>query len=262
MATKTSHIVRQRWEGTANRDYSLDLRRIPFSIDQQISTPALPITENNVYVTDIEYSPLVGGFAIVLSNGKAAFLTAQSLKFDPNQVQGIWARYLEDATCAAVNHKYRLIAFGRENGEGVVYYVDETTGALEVSHVLNLSSKDYPGKPGRVKCIRWTPDSCAIALAWESGGIAIWSTFGALLLCTLKWDYGLHVDLGRDNPLQVRTMEWSAEGYQLWMLREAPGGDAVENGNGEDEGSKSVVQLDFVKSPLTVNPCMVRESLG
>ncbi|XP_011308460.1 guanine nucleotide exchange factor subunit Rich [Fopius arisanus] len=258
IATKTSHIVRQRWEGTANRDYSLDLRRIPFSIDQQVSTPALPITENNVHVSDIEYSPLVGGFAIVLSNGKAAFLTAQSLKFDPNQVQGIWARYLEDATCAAVNHKYRLIAFGRENGEGVVYYVDETTGALEVSHVLNLSSKDYPGKPGRVKCIRWTPDSCAIALAWESGGLAIWSTFGALLLCTLKWDYGLHVDLGRDNPLKIRTMEWSAEGYRLWMLRESPRGcNGGENGNVEgDYGRKSVVQLDFVKSPLTVNPCM------
>lgn len=84
VATKTSHVVRQKWDGTANRDYSLDLRRIPFSVDQQISTVAVPITENNVYVLDIEYSPLVGGFAIVLSNGKAAFLTAQSLKFDPN----------------------------------------------------------------------------------------------------------------------------------------------------------------------------------
>lgn len=206
VATKTSHIVRQRWEGTTNRDYSLDLQRIPFSIDQQISTVAVPITEKNVYVTEIEYSPLVGGFAIVLSNGKAAFLTAQSLKFDPNQVQGIWARYLEDATSAAVNHKYRLIAFGRDNSEGVVYYVDETTGSLEISHTLSLSSKDYPGKPGRVKCLKWTPDSCAIALAWESGGLAIWSTFGALLLCTFKWDYGLRVDLNSDNPLHIHIM--------------------------------------------------------
>lgn len=114
IATKTSHVVRYRWDGNMNRDYSLDLRRIPFSIDQQISTIAVPLTENNIYVTDIEYSPLVGGFAIVLSDGRAAFLTAQSLKFDPNQVQGIWARDLDDATCAAVNHKYRLIAIGRE----------------------------------------------------------------------------------------------------------------------------------------------------
>lgn len=114
VATKTSHVVRHKWDGTMNRDYSLDLRRIPFSIDQQISTVAVPLTENNIYVTDIEYSPFVGGFAIVLNNGKAAFLTAQSLKFDPNQVQGIWAQDLDDATCAAVNHKYRLIAIGRQ----------------------------------------------------------------------------------------------------------------------------------------------------
>ncbi|XP_012281300.1 guanine nucleotide exchange factor subunit Rich [Orussus abietinus] len=257
VATKTSHVIRYKWDSTANRDYSLDLRRIPFSIDQQVSTIAIPITENNVYVSDIEYSPLVGGFAIVLSNGRAAFLTAQSLKFDPNQVQGIWGRDLEDATCAAVNHKYRLIAFGRQNSEGVVYYVDETTGGLEVSHSLSLSSKDYPGRPGSVKCLRWTPDSCAIALAWEGGGLAIWSTFGALLLCTLKWDYGLRVDLSRDNPLHVLTMEWSAEGYQLWMLRESPGPSLVEeNGNEQNGRKRSLIQLDFVKSPLTVNPCM------
>lgn len=29
------------------------------------------------------------------------------------QVQGIWAQGLDDATCASINHKYRLIAFGR-----------------------------------------------------------------------------------------------------------------------------------------------------
>ncbi|EFN72501.1 Protein RIC1-like protein [Camponotus floridanus] len=257
VATKTSHVVRHKWDGTMNRDYSLDLRRIPFSIDQQISTVAVPLTESNIYVTDIEYSPFVGGFAIVLSNGKAAFLTAQSLKFDPNQVQGIWARDLDDATCAAVNHKYRLIAIGRQNSEGIVYYVDETTGGLEMSHTLSLSSKDYPGRPGSVKCLRWTPDSCAIALAWEGGGLALWSTFGALLLCSLKWDYGLRVDLMHDNPLHIHTMEWSAEGYQLWMLRESPGPSVTEeNGNETSNLNRSLIQLDFAKSPLTINPCM------
>lgn len=35
-------------------------------------------------MVDLEYSPLVGGFAVVLSDGKAAFLTASTLKFDPN----------------------------------------------------------------------------------------------------------------------------------------------------------------------------------
>ena len=45
---------------------------------------AVPIQDPGVHVVDMEYSPLVGGFATVLSDGRAAFLTASSLKFDPN----------------------------------------------------------------------------------------------------------------------------------------------------------------------------------
>ncbi|KAJ8679952.1 hypothetical protein QAD02_015739 [Eretmocerus hayati] len=256
IATKTSFIIRHRWDGTQNRDYTLDLRRIPFSVDQQIATSATPLTTKNTFVIDIEYSPLVGGFAVVFNCGKAAFLTAQSLKFDPNQVQGVWARDLEDVTCAAVNHKYRLIALGRKNSQGVVLYVDETTGSLEVSHNLVLSTKDYPGVPGSVCCLRWTPDSCAIALAWDSGGVAIWSTFGALLLCTLKWDYGLNIDPLKGNPFNVVTMEWSAEGYQLWMLKDPYTFPKDKSAPNDHYQERSVVVWEFVKSPLTVNPCM------
>ena len=81
----------------------------------------------------MDYSPLLAGFSIVLKDGRAAFLTSSNLKFDPNvrvinfifgiikqernslqQVTGIWAQGLEDATCTTINHKHRLIAFGRK----------------------------------------------------------------------------------------------------------------------------------------------------
>jgi hypothetical protein len=45
---------------------------------------AAPLTTKNTYIVDIEYSPLVGGFGIILNDGRAALLTASSLKFDPN----------------------------------------------------------------------------------------------------------------------------------------------------------------------------------
>lgn len=50
---------------------------------------AVPILENNTYVTSMEYSPLIGGFAITLNDGRAAYLTANSLKFDPNVSKAI-----------------------------------------------------------------------------------------------------------------------------------------------------------------------------
>lgn len=36
VATDKLSILRINWEGTEERDYSLDLRRIPFSINQQV----------------------------------------------------------------------------------------------------------------------------------------------------------------------------------------------------------------------------------
>ncbi|KAJ8935417.1 hypothetical protein NQ314_012836, partial [Rhamnusium bicolor] len=268
LATTEGHVLRYRWDGTQNRDYTLDLRRIPFCINQQVSK-AIPILETNTYIVDIEYSPLVGGFSIVLNDGRAAFLTASSLKFDPNQVQGIWAQGIEDATCTTINHKYRLITFGRANSECLVYYVDESTGGLEISHNCVLSSKDYPGYPGAVGKVLWTPDGCALVASWSKGGIAMWSTFGALLMCSLGWDYGLNIDLQKCNPLQVLSMEFATEGYQLWMVTkhseqcfdETVGSDS--NGNTLPKGTNygtRLIQLDFVKSALTINPCMSHQS--
>ena len=44
---------------------------------------ASQLDEEGVYVREFQYSPLIGGFAIVLSNGRSAFMTANTLKFDP-----------------------------------------------------------------------------------------------------------------------------------------------------------------------------------
>lgn len=71
------------------------------------------------------------------------------------------------------------------SSQGIVYSIDESTGGLEISHQLILSNKDYPGEPGGVQCMKWTPDGCVIAVAWSGGGLSLWSTFGALLMCSL-----------------------------------------------------------------------------
>ncbi|XP_014243624.1 guanine nucleotide exchange factor subunit Rich [Cimex lectularius] len=251
VATTRGQILRYRWDMTLNRDYCVDLRRVPFCLDQHVSK-AIPISEENAYIIEIDYSPLIGGFAVVFNDGRAAFLTAYSLKFDPNQMQGIWAPNIDDATCASVNHKFRLITFGRKNSQCVVYSVDETTGGLIVSHHLIIPGQVFPGNIGPVHCMRWSPDACALAVAWSSGGISLWSTFGSLLMCTLSWDYGLNFDLSLQNPLKIHAMEWSAEGYQLWMAKKTSVAD--------NEFEDSVIQLNFVKSALTVNPCMSHQN--
>ena len=51
-------------------------------------------------------------------------------------------------------------------------------------------SFDYSGCPGSVSCMKWTPDGTALVMAWQRGGFSIWSTFGAMIMCSLCWDYG------------------------------------------------------------------------
>lgn len=116
-------------------------------------------------------------------------------------------------------------------------------------------------------------------------------------MCSLGWDYGLQVDLNKQNPLDILSMDWSTDGYQLFMVRKqrpAPmQQQAATNtppstpfdetpklpkkqslihthSNASTQSSESLlshandsnyvtslVQLDFVKSVLAVNPCMV-----
>jgi RAB6A-GEF complex partner protein 1 len=84
IGTNTNKILRLCWEnGKEDMDYTLDLKRIPFGINQHVNY-AVPIEKNEVHVVHMDYSPLLGGFAVTLSDGRAAFLTASNLKFDPN----------------------------------------------------------------------------------------------------------------------------------------------------------------------------------
>ncbi len=83
IATHSGRILRFGWDGQEIRDYSLDLRRIPFCTDQQV-LKAVPLADKGAFVKKIAYSPLLGGYAIVLHDGRAAFLVASNANFDPN----------------------------------------------------------------------------------------------------------------------------------------------------------------------------------
>ena len=164
---------------------------------------------------------------------------------------------LKDAVCLAVNHRYRLMAFGCKSGAGVVYVVNEVEGTMEVSYNLEVQSKDYPDAAqtaGSVNCMKWTPDGTALALCWKNGGYSLWSVFGSLLVCSLAGEYSFPFDGRHLFPCPVKAMEWGLEGYQLWMicteLKEIQHADCNDNTE-----SSHVMQLHFVKSALTVNPC-------
>jgi hypothetical protein len=71
-------------------------------------------------------------------------------------------------------------------------------------------------------------------------------------------DWSIKIAGGREESVLCMMsslaflQEWSAEGYQLWMVKRQPDHDP-----GGNDSLDIVIQLEFVKSALTVNPCMV-----
>ncbi|XP_067944083.1 guanine nucleotide exchange factor subunit RIC1-like isoform X2 [Watersipora subatra] len=287
ITTVQGGLQRAKWNGTLNETYSATLSEVQFSYDLQQSK-GRHLKSSSEYITDVEFSPLLGGFVTVLSGGRGFFLTAPNAKFDRENLHGVWAPELRDAVCVHANHKYRLIVFGCASGKGMVYHIDPATGALLLSHQLCVSTKEYPDAGlvgGPITRLAWTPDECAIIAAWSKGGIAVWSAFGALLFSSLKASYGIPGPPLHNN-LIVKAMEWGAEGYQLWLSAENPERlPSVHHTSNEHSSSSSCsdltdpvsaasttlsasvesspkrgsydfIQLHFLKSPLTVNPCL------
>lgn len=273
VATEDGNLNRLRWNGNFNDKATLHLSDIPVSADLQ-QFKASKLSEYG-HTTHMEYSPTLGGYSMVLSSGRAVFVIPPSSRTDRKSAHGVWAQELTNATCVAVNHRYRLMAFGSKSGEGLVYMTDEEVGALELSHKLVISSKEFPDAgavAGAIHCMRWTPDGTALAVAWHNGGLSLWSVYGALLLCTLGGDYSCTQGHYQLFPSPVTCMEWGLEGYHLWAVTvkievSRPEGSSTHQLNGDADGSGTaagikdtccceMLQFQFLKSALTVNPCM------
>ncbi|XP_062468506.1 guanine nucleotide exchange factor subunit RIC1 isoform X1 [Pezoporus occidentalis] len=252
------HLV--HWDGMTNGRKAINLCTVPFSVDLQSSRAGSFLGFEDVYIRDMEYCATLDGFAVVFNDGRVGFITPMSSRLTAEQLHGVWAQDVIDGTCVAVNNKYRLMAFGCANGSVQVYTVDTTTGAMQFSHKLELTPKQYPdiwNKTGPVKLIRWSPDSCVVMVTWECGGLSLWSVFGAQLICTLGGDFAYQSDGAKKDPLKISSMTWGSEGYHLWVIDGNSSSNIKPERDTYNEARQfGILQFHFIKSALTVNPCM------
>ncbi|XP_041567351.2 guanine nucleotide exchange factor subunit RIC1 isoform X3 [Taeniopygia guttata] len=251
------HLI--HWDGMTNGRKAINLCTVPFSVDLQSSRAGSLLGFEDVYIRDMEYCATLDGFAVVFNDGRVGFITPMSSRFTA-ELHGVWAQDVVDGTCVAVNNKYRLMAFGCANGSVQVYTIDTTTGAMQFSHKLELTPKQYPdiwNKTGPVKLIRWSPDSCVVMVTWECGGLSLWSVFGAQLICTLGGDFAYQSDGAKKDPLKICSMTWGSEGYHLWVIDGNSSSNMKSERNANNEAQLfGILQFQFIKSALTVNPCM------
>uniref|UniRef100_A0A8C3TI23 Guanine nucleotide exchange factor subunit RIC1 n=1 Tax=Chelydra serpentina TaxID=8475 RepID=A0A8C3TI23_CHESE len=252
------HLI--HWDGMTNGRKAINLSTVPFSVDLQSSRVGSFLGFEDIHIRDMEYCATLDGFAAVFNDGRVGFITPISSRFTAEQLRGVWAQDVFDGTCVAVNNKYRLMAFGCANGSVQVYTIDNSTGAMQLSHKLELTPKQYPdiwNKTGPVKLMRWSPDNCVVMVTWECGGLSLWSVFGAQLICTLGGDFAYRSDGTKKDPLKISSMSWGSEGYHLWVI---DGNCSLNAGCDIDTKNEAhqlgILQFQFIKSALTANTCM------
>uniref|UniRef100_A0A1I7VEJ0 Protein RIC1 homolog n=1 Tax=Loa loa TaxID=7209 RepID=A0A1I7VEJ0_LOALO len=226
-------LHRISWEGVVDKTSSFHLLDVPFSVDQ-LQSKTEHVQELGVHVVDMAYAPLIGGFCIVLSNGTAALLTSPSSRFLPKELLGIWAVQLNDAVCAAANHKYRLVVYGCKNGDIAAFHLDDANGSLTHTFRVSLQVKNGPELLNRVNRVRhvecyaqgtalaavWSPLLCDAGNANSSSTVpivAIFSSFGAQLWCSLESSSTRTLCVANS----CQWVDWGPEGFSLWLATDA-----------------------------------------
>ncbi|XP_051732779.1 guanine nucleotide exchange factor subunit RIC1 isoform X3 [Ctenopharyngodon idella] len=257
VATADGYLHMLHWDSVSNGRRAVNLCTVPFSLDLQSSRGGPCLDLEGVYIRDMEYCATLDGFAVVFDDGRLGFITPIANRLATDQLQGVWAADVSDGTCVAVNNKYRLMAFGCASGSVLVYMIDSSTGSMQLSHKLELTPKHYPdvwNKTGPVKMIRWSPDCSVAMVTWDCGGLSLWSVFGAHLICTLGEDFAYRSDGTKKDPLKISSMSWGVEGYHLWVISSTDA-TPVEAEGDEKLQQAGILQFQFIKSALTVNPC-------
>uniref|UniRef100_A0A5F4WMW6 Protein RIC1 homolog n=1 Tax=Callithrix jacchus TaxID=9483 RepID=A0A5F4WMW6_CALJA len=247
------HLI--HWEGMTNGRKAINLCTVPFSVDLQSSRVGSFLGFTDVHIRDMEYCATLDGFAVVFNDGKVGFITPVSSRFTAEQLHGVWPQDVVDGTCVAVNNKYRLMAFGCVSGSVQVYTIDNSTGAMLLSHKLELTAKQYPdiwNKTGAVKLMRWSPDNSVVIVTWEYGGLSLWSVFGAQLICTLGGDFAYRSDGTKKEPLKINSMsnqeQVLLQGEDRLYLN---CGEASQTQNPRSSSTHSECKPSREKSPLS-----------
>ena len=246
LGTADGFIEKCLWSGEVEEESAVNIRALQFCVDLETAVGSLLKDDKDIYISKMECSPVLGGFAIILSDGRAGFLSAETAQVNPSEVVGIFAKDVTSATCVSINIKYQLICFGCNNGKGYAYTFDEVTGGLILSHQYVREYQDPGNNIGTMVKMVWTPDGCALASHWSNSGLAVWSVFGALLVFVENTNYGS--DSAVQEKLKLHSMDWGHEGYELLLVPQSH--ETEYHPHGE------IMSMKFVKSTLTVNPCM------
>ncbi|KAI9489868.1 RIC1-domain-containing protein [Zychaea mexicana] len=173
----------------------------------------------------------------------------------------------KQATSVAVNGKFSLIAVGTKSGKVYVYSANNYVSAPTLSHEFirqangpaDMRSTSY-GTQSSIKSLAWTSDGYALAVGFESRGIAVWSVYGNLLSSISVIDdiFYSHGD-GGDEPYLpqdtyikgVSSLFWGPGNHHLFILSAPELKEKNDDYFAIESEKTSLFTLPFAKSAIT-----------
>ncbi len=128
----------------------------------------------------------------------------------------------QHATSVSINAKFSLIALGLADGTVAVYNYRAPGRTPLLSHSISVrealkSTASYL-TTGPVRSLAWTSDGYGLAVGWQKG-LAIWSTYGKLMGCTLREDWELASKNFADAFMfGTADLFWAPGNTQLFIL--------------------------------------------
>lgn len=274
IGARNGNIYGVFWDGNVDDKF-------PWSLSDEVE-------KGSDYVLDLKFSSILSGFVLVFDSGRAGFMplttttivekshneteqegNKKKIESHINYIDGI-----DEAVCAEINHKYRLVAIGLKNSQIIVCNLGDSNSTLVINHKLQVQTSKFSQVEnlGPVNGLNYSPQSFALVASWEGGNFAIWSVFGSLLFCSQQWQLESQFSIPT-KPVRISCMEWGREGYNLWltMVRdETDGHESDDNSTTNTERSSNdnhispameeVVILSIAHSNLSSNPHMTCSS--
>lgn len=119
-----------------------------------------------------------------------------------------------EATHAAINARFSMLAIGCTGGEIHVYTARDYAGSIPLSH--KISSPASSSTTGQITCLAYSPDGYGLVAAYEHGW-ALWSVYGKPGASS----FGADTNISRTNDecwlLTVSNVSWVNAGSELLL---------------------------------------------
>jgi hypothetical protein len=120
----------------------------------------------------------------------------------------------KNASTAAINARFSLIAIASQDSQIVCYAAKDYTGNIPLSHIFRAPA--LKSTTGHVTCMTWSPDGYCLFVGFEKGW-ATWSVFGKEGASSFTLNTS-HAEANNENWLMgIRSANWTSSGSEMFL---------------------------------------------